>query len=949
MATPKKYVCAFCARAFTRLEHKQRHERSHTNEKPFHCLHCTSAFVRRDLLQRHCRTVHNIQMTSSHHPKSEKTKVSEPDPSVGHNIGAGANEPLTNDHEEVKHEDGHNGMNGNGVANDEINGDVNSSVSRENSKELTNNISPPAMDISHSNGMMSMNSDDSMPSPTNAINSSANLFLNIDAFDDQASKINLKDNNELVNLLSISKKLYHILVQFDTDIKKFNPEELDEIFLMGYIKLYNNEDYPIIKKLLKNLLQYLNSNFQDLNNFKICLVYSVLSIGFDQYNHKALAFEFFRKSWDLLILKLIPVNYNNNNLINQLEILNNLFLSCFLYLMLDFDQYQLQINSPTTSNGTPDVTGRSHLGNSATPVGTSPTSFPPLGSNTNNTSETLNADLMFNYLNDISFIIMSNLNNEKDNMNLANNNMNLFWSIYILLSNYFVNKEPPKFYQIFLDKLVINNQLLATVMVNLSKSIILIDNKSIKEIIIATLINELNSLINYNKLQIYDLKNSLHNSIILINKSLITLKLENEYFEIFKKKLIINCPIKFNDILNYYVFLPEQFFNYNLLMIALKEFNNSANTNGSFNFSMFVNSNLSSNYMKFSNELLLFFSNGSISNINNNLGIVSFPLIFNNNFLSANFNVLSTKTFNSVEKNKLNLLLIEWYLTITKILITLFRDNSLVNNYILQCLLYLLNNHHLDFKLNDVNWFINIFNALNIVFNNWMDFVGHQDHLISFKANLNTLINNLITSNLVENTANSINIPTPATNGLTDTKLSASSSSSNSSNNSNPGSSILPLSYTHNGVNTLPITNNPGNQMGSHFQYGQFSLGQTQAKQPQLNPSNIPISIGHPPSFNQSSGQATIFRQGIRSHSVSGSYAMPNSGSGSGPGSHPGSNPGSHSGSISGPSTNSAFSANGYKNYLPKPEKDRELMLPPILSPINKNNMIQPVAPNLQN
>ena len=63
MAAEKKYICSFCARAFSRSEHKQRHERSHTNEKPFHCVHCTSAFVRRDLLQRHCKTVHNIAVS----------------------------------------------------------------------------------------------------------------------------------------------------------------------------------------------------------------------------------------------------------------------------------------------------------------------------------------------------------------------------------------------------------------------------------------------------------------------------------------------------------------------------------------------------------------------------------------------------------------------------------------------------------------------------------------------------------------------------------------------------------------------------------------------------------------------------------------------------------------------------------------------------------------------
>lgn len=54
----KKYTCQFCNRAFSRSEHRSRHERSHTKERPFKCLKCRSTFVRRDLLLRHDRTVH---------------------------------------------------------------------------------------------------------------------------------------------------------------------------------------------------------------------------------------------------------------------------------------------------------------------------------------------------------------------------------------------------------------------------------------------------------------------------------------------------------------------------------------------------------------------------------------------------------------------------------------------------------------------------------------------------------------------------------------------------------------------------------------------------------------------------------------------------------------------------------------------------------------------------
>lgn len=105
-ATPeKKYKCTFCSRAFSRSEHRSRHERSRkffsflssqrgvevariyalvvgsndpilflflflfllangvpidadTKERPFKCMKCKSTFVRRDLLLRHDRTVH---------------------------------------------------------------------------------------------------------------------------------------------------------------------------------------------------------------------------------------------------------------------------------------------------------------------------------------------------------------------------------------------------------------------------------------------------------------------------------------------------------------------------------------------------------------------------------------------------------------------------------------------------------------------------------------------------------------------------------------------------------------------------------------------------------------------------------------------------------------------------------------------------------------------------
>lgn len=55
---PRLFVCQTCTRAFARLEHLRRHERSHTKEKPFTCGVCQRKFSRRDLLLRHAQKLH---------------------------------------------------------------------------------------------------------------------------------------------------------------------------------------------------------------------------------------------------------------------------------------------------------------------------------------------------------------------------------------------------------------------------------------------------------------------------------------------------------------------------------------------------------------------------------------------------------------------------------------------------------------------------------------------------------------------------------------------------------------------------------------------------------------------------------------------------------------------------------------------------------------------------
>ncbi|KAF2806542.1 uncharacterized protein BDZ99DRAFT_479777 [Mytilinidion resinicola] len=52
------YHCRWCEKTFSRRDHRQRHERAHTKERPFLCHLCAASFGRRDILQRHCIHVH---------------------------------------------------------------------------------------------------------------------------------------------------------------------------------------------------------------------------------------------------------------------------------------------------------------------------------------------------------------------------------------------------------------------------------------------------------------------------------------------------------------------------------------------------------------------------------------------------------------------------------------------------------------------------------------------------------------------------------------------------------------------------------------------------------------------------------------------------------------------------------------------------------------------------
>ncbi|KDE08857.1 hypothetical protein MVLG_00957 [Microbotryum lychnidis-dioicae p1A1 Lamole] len=52
---PKMTYCAYCPMSFKKLEHAQRHERTHTLDRPYACSTCRKTFARQDTLNRHAR------------------------------------------------------------------------------------------------------------------------------------------------------------------------------------------------------------------------------------------------------------------------------------------------------------------------------------------------------------------------------------------------------------------------------------------------------------------------------------------------------------------------------------------------------------------------------------------------------------------------------------------------------------------------------------------------------------------------------------------------------------------------------------------------------------------------------------------------------------------------------------------------------------------------------
>jgi hypothetical protein len=102
---PRPHICKTCVRPFARLEHLQRHERSHKKEKPFECQTCFRRFARKDPMLRHKRKIHVTSPTPPR-PGGDSTESRTPplvickrlcERFIGYDVNSALSEKLTRD------------------------------------------------------------------------------------------------------------------------------------------------------------------------------------------------------------------------------------------------------------------------------------------------------------------------------------------------------------------------------------------------------------------------------------------------------------------------------------------------------------------------------------------------------------------------------------------------------------------------------------------------------------------------------------------------------------------------------------------------------------------------------------------------------------------------------------------------------------------------------------
>ncbi|ODV96596.1 hypothetical protein PACTADRAFT_15132 [Pachysolen tannophilus NRRL Y-2460] len=768
--TPKKHICSFCARCFSRHEHRLRHEKIHTKEKPFDCKICSSAFARRDLLQRHCRTVHGVTLKSNSHNGGNGN-------GSGSGSGSGGMNGHLNDQGFIHSTVLDAKMNGGGMnANSNgtgkvfsvttlINDGVNSPSARIGSagsmgvpgvpgatgaqsgaqSSAQSGAPPGAASAQHQQNSQNSHHQTYSASSASSSSSSSALALaatgyTIDNSDilkaiKQPSTSNIPQNilteKNIISVLTLCKKFNYLTYPYQIT----NP-------LCNYFLIYATRCHNILPLFKFDRI----INLTERNE----LLYIILCVGANENNCITDAIKLFNKSWSIIMDKINSdsIDYNSENID---EFVENVIMLCYVYFDY-FDNYFDQIF--LKENIAVDI------------------------------------DTLFAYLNNV--IITQILNEGK----VLNNGVPLtiyqlserifpvrlnYWHAFIIISQYsYVHKAPVSILHSFLlNKILpiedgqVHSYSLADVLKNLTVSANLYKyNKDINgepsgsklfkklglidRIIINSLLNEFRIMLDkdcnvthFDKLSTsYPVvttsffsgnRNFLHNSIILANKSFsfenndsanqqqnnqfnisqtigllndgvqnltvfskndhqgswtVSNKLINNlpYIQflnmliLVKRKIMINCPLKFVDLISNYLFLPKDQFNWIMLSLTLKEFNYQArdefNNKGEriarrpFILQDYINLRNDDTKILSVDDITKNITNfieqpfPSTFIINNNIGVTMLPTLALS-FVNLNNTLVDCKNFLSLPSSKKLIIgfLIENFLTIIRILV----------------------------------------------------------------------------------------------------------------------------------------------------------------------------------------------------------------------------------------------------------------------------------------
>lgn len=409
MAPQKCYICSFCARSFSRSEHKLRHERSHTKEKPFNCNICHNAFVRRDLLQRHCRTVHGLVLKA--------------------NIEAAVSSTLDKD---------------NNISTITNKKKINNTINASNStKEISPVIIPQTkksplvnsqQTVSKPTGSESLQADDSTTTENNDDgkfntdnNNNNNQSSNTTTTTNTQGKQNILTERTIITLLTICKKFNHLSIGLNNSIS-------------NYLLLYGTSIQSSIPFINFNKLLNLTENDE--------LLYLIICLGACECKDIRDSVVMFNKAWEIMITKISSsqITYNSQDKFD--EFLEHLIILCFTYLNyfvnfaneFSFENYDNGINDYDNFNDVFEING-DWLKKIAIPI-----------------------DVLFEYLNNI---ISTQINNNSKDKNGKKPEVKLFyWYAYILLSQYsfIYNKSASSLHNYLLD------QILPDIDIDLSKS-----------------------------------------------------------------------------------------------------------------------------------------------------------------------------------------------------------------------------------------------------------------------------------------------------------------------------------------------------------------------------------------------------------------------------------------------------------------------------------------------